>query len=73
MPWEGYPKGSIPMETTLTSGQLALQLKVLDEKRMTPDRWNRILSSGIFADLCDPSACLDDRGAVRTALKLSRP
>jgi hypothetical protein len=61
------------METTLTSGQLALQLKVLDEKRMTPDRWNRILSSGIFADLCDPSACLDDRGAVRTALKLSRP
>lgn len=57
------------MNTTLTSGQLALQLKVLDEKKMTPERWNRILASGILADLCDKDACLD-RNAVRRALKL---
>jgi hypothetical protein len=58
------------MNTTLTSGQLSLQLKLFDEKGMTTDRWNKILSSGIFADLCDSNAHLGDRDAVRTALKL---
>ena len=56
------------METTLTSGQLELQLKLFREKRMTPKRWNRILASGIFADLCDLAARLDRRDDVRKTL-----
>ncbi|MDP3735332.1 MAG: hypothetical protein Q8R39_02805 [bacterium] len=40
------------------------------QKDMTPERFNRLLGSGIFADVCDVGACLDDRDAVRIALKL---
>ncbi|MCX6819809.1 MAG: hypothetical protein NT019_00760 [Candidatus Adlerbacteria bacterium] len=57
------------MDTMMTSGQLALQMKLFDEKGMTPDRWQQILASGIFADLCDKDAVLD-RTAIRAALKL---
>lgn len=57
-------------KTTLTSGQLGLQLKIFDEKGMTPERWGAILSSGIFADLCDVYADLSNRAAVRAALKI---
>ena len=37
---------------------------------MTPKRFNRLLGSGFFADLCDVNANLGDRAAFRAALKL---
>jgi len=61
---------TIPMETTMTSGQLGLQLKLFKEKGMTPERWGRILANGAFADLCDPMADLSDRNAWRDVLGL---
>jgi hypothetical protein len=57
-------------DTTHTSGQLKLTLKLLEEKGMTPERFGKLHSSGFFADLCDPSAHLTDRRAFRRALKL---
>ena len=58
------------MDTTVTDGQLTEAIKTMRQKGMTPERFNKLLGSGIFADVCDVSACLDDRNAVRTALKL---
>lgn len=58
------------MDTTLTSGQLELQLKLFKEKGMTPERWQQILASGFFADLCDANAVLGERDEFRAVLKL---
>jgi len=58
------------METTHTSHQLVAFLKLLQDKRMTPERFTMVLSSGILADTFDPDAYLGDRAAVRLALKL---
>ncbi len=58
------------MDTIFTDGQLTKAIETMRQKGMTPDRFNKLLGSGIFADICDASACLDDRNAVRTALKL---
>ncbi|MDO8408193.1 MAG: hypothetical protein Q7S95_03080 [bacterium] len=58
------------MDTTMTSGQLALQIKLFKEKGMTPERWGRILANGAFADLCDSAANISDRNVWRDALGL---
>ena len=58
------------MDTIFTDGQLTKTIETMRQKSMNPDRFNRILESGIFADICDPNACLDDRDAIRIALKL---
>ncbi len=56
------------METTITSGQLAATLRLLEDKRVTPERYSQILSSGVLADMLDANAKLDNREAVRAAL-----
>lgn len=58
------------METTLSSGNLQSFLRLLDEKRMTHERFTTILGNGILADVLDPNADLGNRDAVRIALKL---
>lgn len=58
------------MDTIFTDGQLTKAMETMRQKGMNPERFNRLLSSGIFADICDPNACLDDRDSVRKALKL---
>lgn len=58
------------MDTIFTDGQLTKAMETMRQKGMNPERFNRLLSSGIFADICDPNACLDDRESVRKALKL---
>lgn len=58
------------MDTIFTDGQLTKAIETMRQKGMTPDRFNRLLGSGIFADVCDAGACFDDRDSVRTALKL---
>jgi hypothetical protein len=58
------------MDTIFTDGQLMKAIRTMRQKGMTPERLNRILGSGIFADVCDVNADLGDREAVRAALKL---
>ena len=58
------------MDTIFTDGQLTKAMETMRQKGMNPERFNQLLSSGIFADICDPNACLDDRDAFRAALKL---
>jgi hypothetical protein len=58
------------MDTIFTDGQLTKAIETMRQKGMNPERFNRLLGSGIFADVCDPSACLDNRDAVRKELKL---
>jgi len=58
------------MDTIFTDGQLTKAIETMRQKGMTPDRFNRLLGSGIFADVCDAGACLDDRDSIRKALKL---
>lgn len=58
------------MDTIFTDGQLTKAIETMRQKGMTPERFNRLLSSGIFADICDRNACLDDRDSVRRALRL---
>ena len=58
------------MDTIFTDGQLTKAIETMRQKGMTPARFNRLLGSGIFADVCDAGACLDDRDSVRKALKL---
>jgi hypothetical protein len=58
------------MDTIFTDGQLTKAIETMRQKGMTPDRFNRLLGSGIFADVCDAGACFDDRDSVRKALKL---
>jgi hypothetical protein len=68
---EAFQKGVAQMETTITSGQLSALLKLLNEKGMTPERWNEISSSGLLADLCDRRTDLMNRAAVCVALGLN--
>jgi len=58
------------MDTIFTDGQLTKMIETMRQKGMNPERFNGLLSSGIFADVCDPNACFDDRNSVRKALKL---
>jgi hypothetical protein len=58
------------MKTTLTSGQLQNTLTLLEQKGVTPERFQTVLSSGLLSDIFDPKAILDDRDAFRVALKL---
>lgn len=56
--------------SSFTDAQLLKTIETMRQKCMTPERWQRILSSGIFADLCDPEARFDQRNSVRRALGL---
>ena len=58
------------MDTIFTDGQLTKAIETMRQKCMTPERFNRLLSSGFFADVCEAGACLDNRDAFRAALKL---
>ena len=58
------------MDTIFTDGQLTKFIETMRQKNMTPERFNGLLGSGILADVLDPNACLDNRDAVRIALKL---
>lgn len=57
------------MNTTITSGQMSQFLTLLEQKEMTPERFQRLLSNGILADVCDAKANLDCRLAVQRGLK----
>jgi len=58
------------MKTTFTFAQMSQILKTFEEKDMDPKRLMSIIASGIFADICDANASLENRNAVRKALKL---
>lgn len=57
------------MNTTLTSGQQAKFLQILDAKGVTPALFQERLESGALADIFDPSARVE-RPALRAALGL---
>ncbi|MFA6158294.1 MAG: hypothetical protein WC763_01560 [Candidatus Paceibacterota bacterium] len=44
------------MKTTITSGQLANFLQLLEQHKMTPERFQDILEVGIFPAIFDPAA-----------------
>jgi hypothetical protein len=58
------------METTLTSAQMQSFLRLLDDKRVTPERFTRVLASGILSDLFDEFAKYDKRTEIMIALGL---
>ena len=53
-----------------TFGQALQALRLIHAKDPSLERLDALYRSGILSDLFDPNACLDDRNAVRTALKL---
>ena len=59
------------METTCTSGNLQQLLRLMDEKKVTPERFSAVLASGVMSDVLDPHAKLENRHDVRAALELS--
>ena len=58
------------MSTTFTSDQLLKLAGVMEQKAVTPERFEQILASGILADVFEHGASLANREAVRQALKL---
>ncbi len=60
------------MKTTLTSGNLAKFLELLDQKDMTPERFQFLLGTGVFADIFDSSATFADRDLWRNAFGLGK-
>ena len=53
------------MDTTLTSGNLQSFLRLLDEKRVTPQRFTVALSDGRLADALDEKATYKHRDEMR--------
>lgn len=59
------------MKTVITSGQLTKTIELMNQKGMTPERYNQLLESGILADVFDPGAdLLGDRNGVRKSIGL---
>lgn len=56
----------------ISSGQLKKLFVLLDQKNVTGDRFQRLLDTGVLADVFDPAAKFDDRDAFRAALKLGK-
>ena len=57
-------------KSAYTSGQLTKFTDLMYERNMTPARFQKVLASGILADLFNEQADLTDRVAVCKALKL---
>jgi hypothetical protein len=53
-----------------TFGQALQALNLINAKEPSLERLDALYASGILSDLLDPAACLDDRNAIRAALKL---
>ena len=53
-----------------TFGQALHALNLIQAKDPSLERLDALYGSGILSDLLDPAACLDDRSAIRIALKL---
>jgi hypothetical protein len=60
------------MKTTMTTGNLAKFLELLDQKDMTPERFQFLLGTGVFADIFDSSATFADRDLWRNAFGLGK-
>jgi hypothetical protein len=60
------------MKTTVTSGNLAKFLELLDQKDMTPERFQFLLGTGVFSDIFDSSATFADRDLWRNAFGLGK-
>lgn len=58
------------METNLTSQQLTKLLSLLEQKQVTPMRFQAVMESGILADVFSQNANLDDRDSIRASLRL---
>ena len=58
------------MSTTFTSDQFMKLAGMMEQNGVTPDRFERILGSGILADVFEPAARLSNREAIRQALEL---
>ncbi len=59
------------MNTTCTSGQLSMFLKLMEQKGMTPEKFQKYLEKGMFADLFelfDPGTV--QRDSIRKGLNL---
>lgn len=56
------------MDTVMTDRQLVKLVETMRQKEMTPARLSQILSSGILADVMDPTADLTTRPQVQKAL-----
>lgn len=58
------------MKTTMTTGQLAKFLELLDQKGITPETFQTRLTNGVLADIFDSSATFQDRDQWRNAFGL---
>lgn len=56
----------------MTTGNLAKFLELLDQKDMTPERFQFLLGTGVFADIFDSSATFADRDLWRNAFGLGK-
>ena len=61
------------METAFTSGQLKQVLSLLDGAKMTHERFQVVLRSGVLADVFDPDAEFGHRSEVQAALRIGDP
>jgi hypothetical protein len=57
------------MKTTITSGQMSVFLRLLEQQDVNPERFQEILESGFLSDLLDPASVLDERDLFRATLK----
>lgn len=60
------------MKTATTTGQMAKFLELLDQKEMTPERFQDLLGRGVLADIFDSSATFEDRDQWRKAFGLGK-
>jgi hypothetical protein len=58
------------LSTKLTTDQIQKLAEAMEPKGVAPERFQQILSSGVLGDLFEPGADLNNREAVRQALKL---
>ncbi|MEI6552967.1 MAG: hypothetical protein WCO09_00180, partial [bacterium] len=58
------------MKTSYTSQQLSKLNSILEQRGVTPDRFQEVLGSGLLSDIFDPRAKISNRIAVRQALEL---
>jgi len=59
------------MNNTITSPQLAKLVEIMDQQKTSPERFQKIVASGILTDVFEPDAQLDNREGVRQALKVA--
>lgn len=59
------------MQTVCTSGQLTKLIGVLEQEGVTPDRFQKVLESGVIGDIFDADANLENRVAICEAIDVS--